>query len=369
MNSPNKRFSYDLATPEDGPALLEILEEHPLPGPVSLLYTRRPDPFASFGMEGREVDIIVCRDRENGRICGMGAMAIRDWHLNGRPEKVGYLFGLRARRDYQGAMGMLQRGYAFYGDLCRERGVDYYLTTILNDNHRARKMLEKRRSFMPNYHYICDYRVYALRSLKETLHPGFTLRPARDEDRRNLLSFYRDNGAGQQFYPVVDEEMFSGTLYPDLNLSDFLILEDDRGALLAAAARWDQQRYKQYVVSRYQGMLKWFAPLSFILPLLRMPPLPRPGSILNFFTLSFVAVRENNAAFLAAFLDLLGPYSRQYPFFLLGLAEPSPLATAARKRPHIAYPSRVYLVDWRKRPAFPDNLDPDYPFYLECGLL
>ena len=64
------RFLIEAAKPNDSEALLQLLEEGPYRGKISLLYTRRGNTFESFMREGQEVILLVCRDRIADRIAG-----------------------------------------------------------------------------------------------------------------------------------------------------------------------------------------------------------------------------------------------------------------------------------------------------------
>ena len=64
------------------------------------------------GYGGDPVDVVVCRDQDEGRVAGVGACAHHALYVNGVPRHVGYLFGLRARPEYM-RTPVLHRGYAF----------------------------------------------------------------------------------------------------------------------------------------------------------------------------------------------------------------------------------------------------------------
>lgn len=160
------RFIFEPANHNDGRELLEIIEENIFGGKISLLYTRRPDAYFSMKNEGEEVDIVVCRDLERKKIVGFGVCAIRSLFVNGRRERVGYLFGLRCRREYLKIYPLLYQGYEFLHNLHKNKDIQFYITTILEDNIYAQKLLEKKREFMPIYEPFGFYEVYVVRTIK-----------------------------------------------------------------------------------------------------------------------------------------------------------------------------------------------------------
>lgn len=366
------RFTFELAGPEDGTELLEILEDAPFAGNISLLYTRRPDAYASLMHEGPQVDVIVCRDRERGRIVGFGACALRRLFVNGTPQTVGYLFGLRTRPEYQRKFPLLHKGYALIPDLHRERGVSCYLTTILEDNHYARRLLEKRRAGMPAYLPDGAYTVYTVLQRKRFWPPDFApwrFCRAGPDDLPRLVTFLLNHGQNWQFFPHLRcEDVLNGVL-PGLDAECFYLLCDSAGQIQAAGALWDQAAYKQYVLHGYGGVFRLLAPLSRACPLIGFPALPQPGTRIPFCTLSFWAVANHDPAVFHRFLRGMAYVGREYPFFLVGLHERHPFGRVVERRPHIRYRSRLYLVSWDDERDVADLLDQARPPYIECGLL
>ena len=417
------RFCFDFATPDDSRELLEILEKAAFRGQISLLYTRRPDAFHSLRMEGDRVEIVVCRDAERGKIAGFGACATRRVFLNGQPETVGYLFGLRVRREYAKKFPLLHRGYAFLhdsftlrsrfdanggelpsweglrvgsrpsgcrrvnypplapprrgvaetlrsiSDLSRQAPPRLYLTTILEDNHAAQTLLEKPRDFMPTYAPYGGYQVYAFACSNKLLfrRKRGELRQARPDDADALSEFLSEQGRRFQGFPVVAPEMFRARVPGWPALEDFYLLKNARGDILACGAFWDQTAYKQYIAQGYGGAFKLLAPLSRCLPLFGIPALPKAGECLRFFTLSFWAVKDDDPAIFQAFLDGIPSAAATFPLYVVGAHETHPLCPMLQYRPHIGYKSRVYAVNWHDLPPF--DMDPALPFYLECGML
>ncbi len=358
------RFSFELARPEDGEELLEILETQAFTGAVGLLYTRRPDAYASFMMEGDEVEVVVCRDRLQGRIAGMGAAADRLMYVNGAPRRVGYLFGLRARPEYVRATTALHRGYARLREL-RSSVPDLFLTSILEENEYAQRLLEKRRPFMPEYRFLSGFGVSALSS-KSGRRSG--IRRAEVDDADRLVSYLRETGAGQQFFPVIDAASFGRPPFGDLRVEDFLILEKN-GEIAAAAALWDQSRYKQYVVQGYGGFLRFARPLSFLFPILGFPALPRAGSELCALFFSLACARGNDPGALDELLEGCLRSAPPCSVVICGAADGHPCAPVFASRKRIGYRSRIYSVVWPDMERTAVRPQGSAPLYFDCGLL
>lgn len=367
-----RRFTFELATPDDGQELLDILEDTPFKGNISLLYTRRPDAYQSFVHEGPRVDIIVCRDHQQGKIVGFGACALRQLFVNGIPRTVGYLFGLRTRPEYMRKFPLLHKGYAMIPALHQDIQIPFYLTTILEENHYAQRLLEKRRTSMPAYLPYGSYIGYTvflrIRSKPPDLHP-WHFRQATSSDAYDIVNFISKYGRSLQFYPVLQKKDLQLGALPGLSTEAFYLLVDEHDSILAVGAVWDQTSYKQYILQGYNGIFTVIAPISRLFPLFGFPAFPDPGRILRFFTLSFWAVKYQDPDIFKRFLQAITHVARDYPFFLIGLHEQHPLRHVVEQCPHIRYTSRFYIVSWDTEPHISALLDPDRIPYLECGML
>ena len=372
MNYQNNRFSFELANREDGEQILDILEENDFKGKVALIYTRRPDAYSSLKREGEEVVIIVCRDHKLDRGAGFAACSINRLYFNGEEKRVGYLSGLRIARKYRKQFHLLHRGYHFLEDILADKNIDYYLTTILEENKIVQRLLEKKRKFMPWYEYLDQYHVYTIKTglrLNEKKRPELILKQARPEDYSQVLDFIEKEGGSNQFFPILDKNILKDKW--ELESGDFYYLYDqDSNQIVAAGACWDQTEYKQYIVQNYGGIYKLLAPISKVFPLFGYPPLPPVGSILNFFTLSFWTVKDNDGDIFQYFLSSISRrFGGIYSFFNIGLISSHPLCGIVKDIPHLVYKSRLYLVNWEKEEERVGQLKDKYPLYLECGLL
>ena len=183
-----------------------------------------------------------------------------------------------------------------------------------------------------------------------------------------LVRFLHEQGRRYQFFPVLEEADLLGT-DGSLSFRDFHLLRDRSDRIVAAGAVWDQRAYKQYILSGYGGIYRYLYPVSFLFPLFGYPALARPGSILNFFTLSFWAIRDDDPEVFDRFLRHVAEITRGYSYFVLGVDTRHPLRPVLRKRPHILYRARMYLVYEPKNEASVRRIDRTRIPYLEIGRL
>lgn len=370
MGSPSKRFVFETARPEDGPEILEILEDVEFSGQISLVYTRRPDPYVSFHMEGEDANIILCRDLVAEKIVSLGACTVVELFVNGKVTRAAYLFGLRVRKEYRAKYPVIHLGYEHIRALYKDKGIQYYFTSILEENTYAQKVLEKERNLMPRYLPLSKYETFVFKTgLQSSGNTGYVLKRACEEDIPVLAGFLNIHGKKQQFFPAVNESFLRDNKFPGLSIDDFFILYDCRNEIAACGAAWDQRVYKQYLLKGYGGVLKALYPVSSVFKLFGYPKLPEPGEMLEFFTLSFWAVRDNDYNIFKTFIKQISSQMIDYPFFILGVCQDNPLKHACDRIPHISYRSRLYLVDWEKSENIKEQIDWKLPVYMECGML
>jgi hypothetical protein len=362
MSSRNDRFLFTRANPDDAQEILEILEENAFPGGVSLLYTRRPDPYLSYLSEGDETILVVCRDLEKGKIAGLGVCSIRELYVDGQPTKVGYLEGLRVRAKYRTQIKRIPEGYNYIFEQGRNRGVKYYLTTILEENLVAQKFLEARRSYMPDYVFLLKYSVLTYRGQRKAKLPkGYLFRPAIESDFPSLVKLLNDYGCKNQFHPVVTEDLFRGK-YPDLTIDNFYVLLSD-DEVVACGAIWNQRSFKQYIVKSYSGIFKLLSFGSRLFPFIALPPL---GGTVALNMLAFCGVKDADGGYFEVFLKKILAGVPRHEYISIGFANNNPLLETARGIKHILYKSRIYLVDPDKTGV--SELG-DAPMHIECSTL
>ncbi len=369
MSFRSDRYRIETARPEDAAQILEILEEEEFQGTISLLFSRRPDPYASFMREGREVTIIVARDTLRDRLVGIGAASINKMFVNGEAIDIGYLFGLRIRKEYRRRYLFLPYGFSYLFDLHRDKQIPFYITTILEENLDAQRLFEKRRATMPVYRYVDDYVTYIFAAGgKARMLPDVHFRRAEPSDGEALVSFLSEQGRRYQFFPVLDRKELDRR-QGHISVDDFYLLCDRVHGIVAAGTLWDQRDYKQYILKGYAGALKVLYPFSFLLPRLGYPRLAPPGSVLNLCTLSFWVVKDDNARWCECFLSHMVQEARGFSYVVAGLDARHPLRLVFDKRPHLTYKSRMYLVYNSETGREPPYLDPGRSTYLEIGRL
>ena len=367
-------FRFGLAKPEDNTELLDFSAKTDMPGAIRFSFDRSPDYLAALRVEGFHSDVLICRENKTGRLVATGHRSVKRVFVNGELETVGYLGGLRVEPEVRSA-SFLSRGYAQLRELRAGHPAPFDLTTIMEDNFQARKVLISGRLGLPAYHDFGRFCCMAL-SLqgKSNRRAGskFSLRHAVRADAENVVAFLNREGRAKQFFPEYRLEDFGRPdgLLSHLDWTDLFLAF--RGAELAGVlAAWDQQSFRRWRVTGYARWLRLSRNVLNLAARLRwMPLLPKPGSPLNCFILSLVCIRDNDRAIFKSLLDeIVRARQDRHEFFLAGLHERDSLLPELLTRPHVSLASRLYVVDWGNENCAVKRLDGWRVPYLELGSL
>ena len=367
------RIEIELAVPADDPELRELQSRLSMPGPYQITYLREPSFFKALDVEGRFHQTIVGREQKNKTIVGWGNRSVKSVHINGVPRDIGYLSGLRTLGQYDNVFTIL-RAYKKLRQLHRDGRTEFYLTTILDANTRAKKILTSGLRGLPTYQAHGQLHCKAIildRVFSMGKSSGVLLRSATRDDLPSILNLLHEQGREKQFYPVYQAEDISssGGLLPGLRVEDLMLaLQGDD--LVGMVGVWNQQSFR---ASRVTGYARWLAagrPLYNVWARLnKLPILPNPGTILNYFYLSLIAVRNDDHDIFQKLLnEIMLKYQGRYDFMMAGLHSSHPLFPVLRKLKGADYISQLYLVYWPDGVKAVFALD-DRPVYLELGAL
>lgn len=326
MNFQNNRYTLRFADSNDSQGIREIYESGSFPGNLQIRFLRNPDPFSSLASEGYP-RIMVVYDNQDNRYVAVGGAVIREEYVSGQAVKNAYLTGLKIHPDYQKKISFIKDSYKFLYDGLGEVAHSY--TTILDDNKAVISMLEKKRKNMPVYNYLGHYETYCF-------HDGARKLPIKCVTEYNhLIKLIDDNNRAMSFVPT------------DINLPGLgdkkLYYYEADSEIEAYCFVCNQQADKQYELTRYDGIYKFLSHMPT--KLMGYPAFPREGSLIDYGTVAFLYIKENNPKLCRNFLRSVAKASG-YDLLLWGCFENNPLAAAMDKMKTIHYGSRLYEVDW-----------------------
>lgn len=376
-------FRVELATANDDAAFRRLLASNAVPGRVTVTFEREPSYFLGCGTMGRRCQVLVAR--HDGETVGVACRAVRPMFVNREVAEVGYLGQLRVDERFRGRW-LVSRGFQYLRQLHDEAPVPAYLLSVIEQNREAFGVLiERRRKHFPAFSELGRLFTLALplrhRNWGKANHCesgtdfGLSHRPEQTEVRSTelteIVEFLRRHGAARQFYPAYTADDFSdGATTRGFHVEDFVTAR--RGGRIAGViGLWDQSIYKQTVVRGYAGWLRASRPLYNLGAKLRgRPPLPPIGEEIRYCYASFVCVAGDDPEIFRALLEavLARAAARGHSYLMIGFTERDPLLIPARRLPHIAYPSRLFLAAWENGGGFYERLDGRVP-YVEIAAL
>ena len=363
-------FEFNLATPADDDQLRCLMSDVGMEGAMQVCFPREPSFFQASCVHGTKVQTLVMRPRFSNRIVGMGIRSIKPVFINGESRMVGYLGSLRLLPEFRKAAGLAQ-GYHYLRQCHVEDGqVPFYLTTVVEDNHTARRVLESGRYGLPTYHDVGGFCTYAINpKTRIRCVSSLQVRRANLADVQPILDFLHRQGRAKQFFPVYTREDFegsSGQLH-GLNVED-LFLALDGHELVGVTGLWDQRGFRQTMVMGYRRPIAFWRPLINGWARVRGAPcLPATHEVLNLRYLACICVRENDPDIFTHLLATVCRVSRgQVDLLMAGFHERDSLGGVVAACPHVSYRSRLYQVYWQGDEPLEESSS-DRIAYLELG--
>jgi len=350
-----------LAEEKDGEKILEILENSPAKGNIELLYTRRPNAYQSYKKEDKDSTVLVIK--ENEEIIATAAGIPRDVYIGGVPKKISYLCGLKKDKDYQGNVNW---GKIFIKSLVKP-DIDAYFCSIVTENKEAQKLFEKKRKRTLNMEYLQGYTTYILTpyfKFKIDNPEKYSFNQANKKDEKEILEFLNKEGRKKDFFPIFKSlDQFS-----NLSINDFYILRKDN-EIVSVAALWKQFGYRQYVVKKYNGIMKFAKIFNPVLKGLGYIKLPKENETIKFPMLSFFISKDDNEEYYKVFLNNINPVIKEkYGMFVIGTIQSSYMNNIYKNLRNIHFDTRIYSINFIIGNGKEEKIDKD-KLWLECALL
>jgi hypothetical protein len=349
---------FAVATRADEAAIRRLLRENPMRGTISVTFEREPDYFHGANLAGGNDEVIVAI--EHGRLVCMGRCTTRAVWLNGRVRRAGYLAELRLDRSAQGRVDLLRRGYRFFQQLREGDPADFYFTSIAADNVRARQLLERGLPGLPCYLHLADLTTLLV-STRTSVTPKIIPDSATAAE---LADFLNAAGSRTHLAAAWTSSQLDTEASHDLRAESFAVFRD-HGRIVAAAALWDQRRFRQTVVREYAPALACARPLiNTFGGLFGLGPLPQPGRPLAHAFLSPCAAAAGDDRLLTSLVALSCRRAFAQGIDYVTLALPSDdarLRELKRQFRWRSYASRLYCVRWPGDADFPLDHRPVLP--------
>ncbi len=324
-------------------------------------------------MEGPRHQTIVASEPDTGRIMAMGSRSARNCFINGRPAMLPYLGALRVSRAWRFRRYILAEAYALCRGLRKPDEPAYCLSSIIADNHAARRLLGAALPDIPTYREVEPFVTLAIPSCKKmSRSQNIQIEKGGIEHLDGIIRCLVRNGCRYQFSPVwTRKDLLSDKRTPGLTPEDFLVAIRS-GKVVGCLALWDQRAFKQAVVRNYATRLACFRPfLNLAAPWLGLPRLPRVGKSFDHAYVSHIAVDDDDPHVLIHLIEAVREAGsrRGIPSLLLGLAERNAMLGPVRRFfKHRVYRSILYAVHWEDGAVAVEKLDGRIP-HVEVATL
>jgi hypothetical protein len=368
----SSRFEFALAGPADDAQLRARMAEDRMEGTIAVSFRREPSYFAGCRVQGDATQVVKCVERESGRIVGLGSRSTLQAHVNGRPERIGYLADLRAAPRYRRGT-LLARGYRFLRRLHAQDPVPFYTTVIYEGNAPALQALVGGRAGLPVYRERGRLLTPALRlDLERPALAQRGLALARGDERQlpRIVEFLNRWQSEKQFAPLYRAADFGDGRFQGLHAADFFLALAN-GRIVATLAAWDQAAFRQTHVERYSAALACLRPFYNACALVSpLRPLPPAGARVPHVYLACIAAERNDPQLLRWLLREMYRALRRgrWHYAIAALHEADPLADVLADYRRIPAAGRLFVVHYPEAAGRVATLDSRVP-YVEAGCL
>ena len=362
-------FSVNIAKESDDAKIRNLLNTNPVGGKIQLLYQKNPSYFLASNIASIFSNTIVIKNNAAEAVA-VQTTAIRDVYLNQKSQRLAYISNLRVDKKYQGQK-VLKEGFDLLKSIHNKFGAPFYYSTIIADNKKAEKVLQKN---IKNGLQFKDYGYYYTKLIiihgkkKEIDNKYRIIRGSKDR-LEEIVSFLQKEGSKKNFYPYLKKEDFEDKNFlKDFKLENFYLAMDN-DEIVGVLGKWDQNKFKQNVVTKYGGIYKYNKIYNTVCKLWRMPKLPNIGETINFAYVSFIATKNNDVYIFEQLLKNIynDCLDSELVYLALGFHEKDQLLRSLDGFLCINYKSKLYLSYWDK-PDILNDFDIGIP-YIELATL
>ena len=363
------RFEFSLAGEAEDEALRALLRHIAMPGNITLSFQREPSFLLAEQAGSIASQVMVCKDRTKDQIVGMGSRSIRNVYIDGQPAQAGYLSMLRGVPEARGNIA-LARGYRYLHTLHADGAVPYYFTTILDNNTDAKNLLTSARGGLPVYKPLAQLITYLIPLRRNRLHKsaGNAVSRADQQQLPQAITFLQQWNSQHQFAPVytLADMLGQSKLLPAFCWENFYIYQED-GEVRGTLGVWDQQSFKQTVVTAYSRKMQVLRPFyNVYASITGNPGLPPTGSEIKLLYASFLS--GNERAFEALLHQVRMDWSgKGYDYLSIGVCADNQLSSIASRYATQQLSSTIYIVYWQDAGVTLPEMD--RPVHLEIATL
>lgn len=361
---------YDRASETDDAAIRKLLSI-PMQGEISLSMKREPAYFKSVCVEGHYNDTFIGRCTQSRDVVAVASCSEKAAYINGNIDQIAYFSALRFAESHR-SMRNLTKAYRYVLEERKSRNIAYNLTSIVSDNHHAKRVLSSNISNLPRYTHFGKYGIKALLSFNSCKSvPGLSIHQATEFDLPRIIKFLQSEGKRKQFFPHYELSDFnSGGLLQGLKAGDCFIAEKEN-QIQGLMGLWNQSPFKQNIVASYSLKMKLLRPIYNAFSATRKhPKLPAINQAFVYRIVAFPLIKDDQLEVFNLLINNLLEYNKRngQAMVLIGTHELDPFYKSIMSKTGRTLLSDLYFVEDRTMESKIDNLDNRIP-YFELGAL
>ncbi|WP_022818970.1 GNAT family N-acetyltransferase [Fusobacterium russii] len=263
----------------------KILNEEDMEALIKIKYIKIPNLFDSLKLDGiGEVAIVIGIDKRNNKLVGVGACTVL-------AKNLAYLNSFRIKKEYRNKINFTLAYKSILNEM-KNRGINRIITTILEENKVAEKLLTKGKKNMPVYEFYKNINFHSIRNIKKG--------KLEIEDELTLL-------------------------YKGLKI------------------RIKKKTNKLYIAKDYKGIYGFLYKIRKILSYMGYPLLPTKNENFNFL---YFAIEDKKLEYIESInaIKFLQNIGFNCDFFMIGVFEDSALERYLKKVRSFKYKSKLYKV-------------------------
>ncbi|CCK74500.1 conserved hypothetical protein [Oleispira antarctica RB-8] len=368
----SQRYTIRLAQAEDSAALLQLINDTPQEGSISLNFERQPNFFHATGITTSDPEVWLMEDLKHSRLVASFSIGKRKVYVNGKQRLTRYGNDLRIHQDYKGGRTLF-RLFKKYKELMQE---EWMQTVILDENKASIDTVGSGRLSLPIYHSAGQFITHMVALNKSYTSSDKHVRRASLEDINEMQNFFDQYAKQKEFYPCYDFKKIGSDdiYYRNLNISDYFLYYNQQ-ELVGVVGSWNQKEFKQTRFLSYHGSMKWLRHINNISSkILGGLSLPAPGTLANYINLHSILIKDNQPEILRdMLLNILSEYSNStYDALIIGFDKRDPLHKALQGFKSHTLTSNHYLASYGEIPdVLKKQVDQDTTtlFHLEPSRL
>ena len=274
------------AVKEDNDSLKSLQAQCTTGKDIMVTTVNEPDFFARSNAY-EDCKVYVAFDDDNNDAIGSIACAMREVFINGKMNKVGYIFQMftspKLRRK-----GIGSKLYTCAEEHLLNKGVKLFYFVVMRDNLACMNLYHKMGYDLHSTYVMPCISVYKKMKVKSD---DYIIRTMKAEDVKAVIGLLKNNWSNYDLYEQMTPEKFIEEVerIPEYTLDNIIVLEQD-GKVKACLGFWDWSKITHLIVKNVNSKLQFFSKLlNVVQKICCAPNIPKVDQVLKQLCLTHIA--------------------------------------------------------------------------------